>query len=121
MRFPEYDFEIEYGGEKSPWILSMYIVAEVAILPLAGKCIDVHGPRKVLLAAIPVFIIGAVVCIFSNGIDMLIVARAVQGIGAGMAFAVCLAYIGIFYPRSKRGKPHELMTAAFAFGSLYVP
>ena len=42
--------------------LSAYIIAEVAVLPIAGKLIDNHGPRNILTIGAVLFILYALVC-----------------------------------------------------------
>lgn len=119
FRVPEVFIQIEIGGGKAAWILSAYIIAEVAVLPIAGKLIDNHGPRNILAIGAVLFILSALVCSFVTSIDQMVVVRAFQGIGAGMVFSVVLSSVGLLYSGEGIGKPHELMTAAFAFGSLY--
>lgn len=121
MQFPDILMMVTDIGHDvdSKWVLSMYIIAEVTVLPAAGKLTDVYGPRKVLTAGAAVFVIGALLCAVTGTESMLVAMRTVQGIGAGTVFAVVLASVGRMYPRSERGHPHEVMTAAFAFGSLY--
>lgn len=121
MQFPDILMMVTDIGHDvdSKWVLSMYIIAEVTMLPAAGKLTDVYGPRKVLTAGAAVFVIGALLCAVTGTESMLVAMRTVQGIGASAVFAVVLASVGRMYPRSERGHPHEVMTAAFAFGSLY--
>lgn len=118
MEIPDLFLSFEFSGD-TKWILSIYIIAEVTVLPAAGKFTDVYGPRRILPVGAALFVIGSVMCTFSTGMGMLVAMRAVQGLGAGMCFAVVLTSVGRMYPRSERGHPHEVMTAAFAFGSLY--
>lgn len=119
LSVPEFFIEVDLGWGNGAWILSAYIIAEVSVLPVAGKLIDRHGPRRIVAVGAILFVIASVVCSFSTTVDQMVVVRVFQGIGAGMVFAVALASIGLLYPKDSIGKPHEMMTAAFAFGSLY--
>ncbi len=119
MSIPEFFIKIELGDGMASWILSAYIIAEVALLPVAGKLIDIHGPRGILGIGAVLFVAACIACSICTTVDQMIVLRAFQGAGAGLVFAVVLSAVGLYYPRSRRSKAHELMTAAFAFGSIY--
>ena len=84
MQFPDILMMVTDIGHDvdSRWVLSMYIIAEVTVLPAAGKLTDVYGPRKVLTAG-----------------------AAVQGIGAGAVFAVVLASWAACTPAPRGGTP----------------
>ena len=118
MRYPEQYIQTDYGGDGA-LILSLYIVAEVTVLPLAGKLIDMYGPRRMLSYGVPIFVAGSIACPLAGDMSSIILFRAIQGVGAGIVFAICLSSVGILAPRSQRIRPHKSMTAAFSFGSLY--
>jgi len=46
MKFPELAYGIKFLDLMSGWSLSYFIIAEVAIMPLAGKLIDVYGMKS---------------------------------------------------------------------------
>ena len=100
-------------------IVPAYVVTEIAMIPVGGKLIDRWGVRRVLLIAPLVFIIGSLLCIASTSVEMLVLFRSIQGLGAGLMLALAFTSVGKFYDPAKRGKCHELMTGAFAFGSLF--
>ena len=107
---------------KSPnidYIVPAYVIAEVAMIPLGGKLVDMFGARRVLSAAPLVFIAASMFCALSVSVEMLVFFRFVQGIGAGLILALAYTAVGKFYPTHKRGKVSELMTASFAIGSLF--
>jgi len=101
------------------YIVPAYIVAEVAMIPFAGKLTDRIGAKKVLAFAPFVYIIGSMLCMVSVTVEMAIITRVIQGTGAGLVLGMAFSAVGKYYAPDKRGKCHELMTAAFAFGSLF--
>ena len=107
MQFPDILMMVTDIGHDvdSKWVLSMYIIAEVTVLPAAGKLTDVYGPRKVLTAGAAVFVIGALLCAVTGTESMLVAMRTVQGIGAGAVFAVVLASWAACTPAPRGGTP----------------
>ncbi|KAI9835686.1 MAG: hypothetical protein M1819_001863 [Sarea resinae] len=65
------------------WIGSAYLLANAASTPSWGKFSDIWGRKPVLLIANFVFFVGSLVSALSNSIGMLIVGRAIQGVGGG--------------------------------------
>jgi len=100
-------------------IVPAYIITEVAMIPLGAKLADYKGCKHLLIFAPAIFIVGSMLCIMSVTVEMLIAFRFVQGIGAGLMLGLAFTSVGRYYERTKRGKCHELMTAAFAIGSLF--
>ena len=100
-------------------IVPAYVVTEVALIPVGGKLIDRYGCRFVLAIAPFTFIISSMLCIVTPSVEMLVIFRIVQGAGAGLILALAFTSVGKFYDYEKRGKCNELMTAAFAIGSLF--
>ena len=100
-------------------IVPAYVVTEVALIPVGGKLVDRYGVRAVLGIAPFIYIIGSLLCVVSVSVVMLIMFRLVQGAGAGLMLALGFSAVGKFYEGANRGKCNELMTAAFAVGSLF--
>lgn len=101
------------------YIIPAYIVTEVAMIPVTGKLVDVFGMRKLLFIGPALYVLAALFCVLSTSVEMLVACRLVQGFGAGIVLGIAFTAVGKFYDPVKRGKCHELMTAAFAIGSLF--
>ena len=65
------------------WVGSAYLLGNAAFVPTWGKVSDIFGRKPVLLAAIVVFWVGSLICAVSSSMGMLIVGRAIQGVGGG--------------------------------------
>lgn len=74
----------EFGapGQVS-WLMAAYLLATAVTIPLWGRLLDVKGERTAYLAALAFFAIGTIMAILAPNITVLIIARAVQGIGGG--------------------------------------
>ena len=100
-------------------IVPAYVITEVAMIPVGGKLIDRYGCRSVLAIAPSIYIIASMVCMISPSVELLVVFRLFQGAGAGLILALAFTSVAKFYDGEKRSKCNELMTAAFAIGSLF--
>ena len=91
----------ELGGlDKLSWVVTAYLLTSTAATPLWGKISDLRGRRPVFQAAIVVFLIGSLICAFAGNIEVMILGRAVQGLGGGGLMSLALAVIG---DSSRRG------------------
>lgn len=80
------------------WVVSGYSVAFAAFLLVAGSAGDVHGHRRVVLVGFALFAIASIGCAMAPGVNLLVLARIVQGIGAAVLLPGTLALITLEYP-----------------------
>ena len=74
----------ELGGiERYAWVFTAYMLASTVTGPIYGKLADLHGRKPILLFGLGVFLLGSVGCGFARSMDVLVLFRAVQGLGAG--------------------------------------
>src|ERR1700761_1875394 len=71
------------GIDDLSWVVTSYLLAVTATTPLFGKLSDIYGRRLILMWAIGIFVAGSIACALAQNIWMLILARALQGIGGG--------------------------------------
>jgi EmrB/QacA subfamily drug resistance transporter len=96
------DLDPAHGLERLPWLVTAYSLAATAALPLYGKLCDVHGARRVYLAAVGLFLAGSVLCGLAQDMGQLIAFRAVQGLGGGGLMSVTLIVMAHLTPAEKR-------------------
>jgi len=119
MKFPELVYGLKYFDIMSGWSLSVYIIAEVAIMPFAGKLIDIYGMKGTLAAGVALFLVGGAVIMFAEESNTFLVGRIIQGLGAGTIFSVSMTAVGILLKGHAMRRMHGIMTGAFAIGSLF--
>ena len=71
------------GLEHYAWVFSAYMLASTTTVPLYGKLSDLYGRRKLYVFAMVLFLAGSILCGQANTMTQLILARALQGLGAG--------------------------------------
>lgn len=103
------------------WLTSSYLVASVATLPLFGKLSDRWGRKALLLTAIMIFGLGSLLCALSPTTTVLIVARAVQGVGSAGLFTSAFAVVADLYSPVERGKYQGLFSGVFGLASVAGP
>ncbi|MCU1675677.1 MAG: drug resistance transporter, EmrB/QacA subfamily [Frankiales bacterium] len=103
------------------WVVTAYLLTSTAVTPLWGKVSDLYGRRPTFQAAISLFILGSMLCGFSQNLVQLTAFRAFQGIGGGGLFAIALAIIGDVIPPRERGKYQGYFGAIFGASSVLGP
>jgi EmrB/QacA subfamily drug resistance transporter len=85
------------------WVLTGYMLAQAAVIPLAGWLSDRFGAKRLFLVALAVFSIGSALCATAPNTNMLILFRVLQGLGGGFVMPIGLAYTYRLSPPEKRG------------------
>ena len=95
----------EFGASlnDSQWIISVYVLALGISTPLAGYLADRFGIKQIYLTGLSVFALGSLVCGFSPSLGVLIAARALQGIGGGIALPLGTALLLRTFPPAEQG------------------
>lgn len=96
------------------WVVTAYLVTATAVTPLYGKLSDIHGRRAMLLVAISVFAIGSVASALAPTMMVLIVARAVQGLGGGGLLSLAQTIIADVVSPRERGRYQGYIGVVFA-------
>jgi EmrB/QacA subfamily drug resistance transporter len=104
-----------------PWIISVYLLTSTATTPLYGKVSDVYGRRPVLLLALAVFVVGSVICAMSVSMPMMIIGRAIQGLGGGGLITLAQTVIADAVSPRERSKYVVYITTVWATSSVAGP
>ncbi|KUJ24664.1 MFS general substrate transporter [Mollisia scopiformis] len=99
------------------WIGSAYLLANAASTPSWGKFSDIWGRKPIILVAQGVFFVGSLIAALSVNIGMLIVARAIQGIGGGGLIILTNICIGDLFSMRNRGAYYGIIGMVWAFAS----
>jgi EmrB/QacA subfamily drug resistance transporter len=75
---------LDFSQENLQWILSAYTLTFGGLLLLGGRAADLFGRRRVFMVGLVVFVVGSALCGFAQSELWLIVARALQGVGAAI-------------------------------------
>ena len=85
------------------WVITAYMLAMAVMLPTSGWLADKFGYKKVYFWGLFLFTFGSLLCGLSNDETTLILARVIQGFGAGMIQPLGMAIITREFPPHQRG------------------
>ncbi|GAA2752649.1 MDR family MFS transporter [Amnibacterium kyonggiense] len=112
----------DLGGFASfPWLFSVYLLAQAVSVPIYAKLVDSIGRKPLLLYGIGMFLLGSILCGFAPSMLMLILFRAVQGLGAGAIMPTAITVAGDIYTLAERAKAQGYLASVWAISSVVGP
>jgi len=105
------------GSALYSWMITVYLLCETVMIPIAGKLSDLYGRKPLFLIGLTLFVGGSVFAGMSGNMEMFIVCRAVQGLGGGILIPVATSAVADLYPPEERGKMQGMIGAVFGIGS----
>ncbi len=119
------------GLDRIAWVSTAYLLASTVVVPIYGKLGDIYGRRPVLVFGVLVFLAGSMLCglagefgalpLVGDGMNQLILCRALQGLGAGALTTGAFATVADIAPPAERGKYTGLFGAMFGLAGLAGP
>jgi EmrB/QacA subfamily drug resistance transporter len=105
VALPSIRTDLGFSQTSLAWVVNAYLLTFGGLLLLGGRLGDLYGHRRLFLAGISLFTLSSLVCGLSTSQDMLVAARAVQGIGGAVASAVSLSLtMTLFTEPAERAK-----------------
>ncbi len=86
------------------WVFSVYLLTSTMTVPIYGKLADLYGRKRILLFGISLFLFGSALCGLAQSMEMLIVCRAIQGLGAGGVLPITQTIVGDTFSIEQRAK-----------------
>ena len=106
---------------RASWIITVYLIAYIAATPLAGRAADRFGLPNLMMASLAVFAAGSLVCGAAQSLEQMVVARAIQGAGAGAIVPLATAGASHLYAGHVRSRSLGLVGAATFLGMAIGP
>jgi EmrB/QacA subfamily drug resistance transporter len=112
VALPSIQSDLGFSQSSLAWVVNAYLIAFGGLLLLAGRLGDLVSRRGVFLVGLGIFTGASLLCGASQGQELLVAARFVQGVGGAMTSAVILGMIVTMFP-----EPQEQAKAigVFAF------
>jgi len=103
------------------WMYLIYTLCISALLLPMGRLSDMFGRRRIYCTGLAIFAFGALVAYFSTQLSLLLVAKAIQGIGAAMVQANGMALMAEAFPERQRGMAIGLYMTVIGTGAIGGP
>jgi EmrB/QacA subfamily drug resistance transporter len=103
------------------WVTSAYLLAYAVPLLVTGRLGDRFGPKNIYLLGLLIFTAASLWCGLTGSIEILIVARVAQGIGASLITPQTMAVITRTFPAANRGSAMALWGATAGVATLVGP
>ncbi len=93
VALPSIRTDLAFTGTSLVWVVNAYMLTFGGFLLLGGRLGDLYGQRRLFLAGLVLFTLASLACGLANSQWLLIVARAVQGVGGAVVSAIALSLI----------------------------
>ena len=109
------------GAAEVQWVVNAYLLPLSALLLLGGALGDRFGRRLLLVIGTALFAAASLVCALAPSLEILLGARAAQGVGAALLLPNSLALLNAAYEGEKRGRAVGIWAAAGAAAAAVAP
>lgn len=109
------------GVNKMSWVITIFLLTMTIGMPVYGKLGDQMGRKSLYMVAIVLFLIGSTIGALAQNMEMMILARGVQGLGAGGLMIGAQAIIADVVSARDRGRYMGIMGGVFGLSSVLGP
>lgn len=117
VALPSIGDELGLGREALTWVVTTYTLVFGGLMVLGGRLADAFGARRVLLAGLVLFTAASLVCGLASSGAMLVVGRAVQGVGAALMSPSALSIITTTFAGAERNRALGVWAAVGGTGA----
>ena len=103
------------------WVINAYTLSMSALLLVGGAAADRFGRRRMFVIGVSLFALASLACGLANGAALLLVGRAVSGIGAALLVPCSLALISTAFEEKERGAAIGIWSGASAIAAGAAP
>ena len=105
VALPSIREDLHFSETSLVWVVNAYMLTFGGFLLLSGRLGDLYGHRRMFLFGLTLFTVASLACGLSNSQELLIAARAVQGLGGAVVSAIALSLImNLFTEDGERAK-----------------
>jgi EmrB/QacA subfamily drug resistance transporter len=117
------------GFDRYPWVSTAYLLCSTISVPIFAKLSDIYGRKWFLLAGSAGFVVTSALCgaagkitaLGLDGMNQLILFRAMQGVCGGVMMGLTFAIIGDIFSPAERGRYQGVFSGVWGFASVFGP
>ncbi|BCY14734.1 MDR family MFS transporter [Actinoplanes sp. L3-i22] len=111
------------GGSQSvyTWIVTTELLAMTATVPLWGKMADLYSKKLLIQLSLGLFVLGSLIAGLAPNVEVLLVSRIAQGVGAGGMSALAMIVMAAMIPPRELGRYSGLFGAVFGVATIAGP
>jgi EmrB/QacA subfamily drug resistance transporter len=116
------------GFDRYPWVTTVYLLTSTVAVPVFAKISDLYGRKWLYLSGAVLFIVASGLCGLAgnlplplDGMNQLILARGLQGIGGGAITGLTFTIVGDLFTPKDRGRYQGVFGAVFGLASIVGP
>jgi EmrB/QacA subfamily drug resistance transporter len=112
LAVPDLASDFGVGVTSLSWVVTLYTILFAALLAPAGRLADVVGRRRLFVAGVATFTVASLAAALAPSLGVLLVARAIQGIGGALLMPASLAFVLADTPPARRPMAIGLWSAS---------
>lgn len=121
IAMPTMSKSLSINMSDAEWIVSLYMITICCLLIFWGKISDTIGKVNIFKVGTVIFILGSLFCGISPSIEILLLSRVIQAIGASMTMATNYGIITENFPPEMRGRSLGILGSFVSLGSIAGP
>ncbi len=117
VSLPHIQGSLSAGVDEVTWVLTSYLVANAVIIPITGWLSSIFGRKRYLIFSITLFTASSLLCGAAPSLEVLVIARILQGLGGGGLQPLSQAILLEAFPAAE----HGMAMAVFGMGVVFAP
>lgn len=117
VALPKVESDLQATLPSMMWVTNAYTLCLSALLLIGGATADKVGRRRIFVLGIVLFALASLGCGLAPGVEVLVVARGIQGVGAALLIPCSLAIIGATFSEQERGAAIGIWSGASAIAA----
>jgi EmrB/QacA subfamily drug resistance transporter len=114
IALPAIQQALHADAASTQWIVNAYLLLLGALVLVGGAAADLYGRRRIFLVGIALFTAASVACGLAPNVNVLILSRAAQGLGAALLTPASLAMLGATFDQHERSRAIGIWAGAGA-------
>lgn len=121
VAIPHLRGELSATVEEVTWITTAFVIATVLVMPLTAFLGRQFGQKRIYMIALGLFLLGSALCGLARSLSVMILARVVQGLGAGALQPTEQAILRQTFPPEEQGMASAVFGMAVVIGPAFGP